>query len=274
MPHPSAPNAYPSLAYPSAPDGAAPTVTSPGFVGGAATPGTVGPGLRASLTSASFTPAAGELLVVKAGTAATAATVQAVAGGALTWTRLVNPMVTAGEAPAAIWAAPVPTGQAAAMTVSVTFANTSTNQAVLAGFAYERWSNATIAAPANTAARVGSASGLAKLASATFGAAFTWADFDANGANGTAAGYYGGATPTATIAATPGQFGAYFGYQLISPVSTATFGASSPPGQAATLVGLELLPKVNTPGATLIETLIDDFTEATFDSRWPLVTSG
>lgn len=186
-----------------------------------------------SLSSASFTPSAGELLVVKTanGTGGT----PSVSGGGLTWTQQIT-VTSVGEIlriyTAVVGASP------SAMTVTVSYSS-----ATRRGFVLERWpaGSSLDATPATASATAQSTLNVSITSEGT-DSAITWVMADDNEIS-TAATYRSGAVQEAVHAAT-GNFYARYAYQAAAAPGVQSVGMTAPTGLNAGLVALEILPPV------------------------------
>lgn len=116
-------------------------VTIVGLANGPAGSAAVPPNGTATATSPTFTPVAGEIIVVKV--SAIGPTSVVVRGGGLTWvTQVLHLTSPYNNAPNGIWTAQVTSP--AEMSVSVDFTSTNTYAGV-GSFTAERWSNVTLA---------------------------------------------------------------------------------------------------------------------------------
>ena len=196
----------------------------------------------ASLVTGSFTPAAGDILVVKvaSSTAQLSWPSAAPSGGGLTFTPQVSflPPDLAWSG-VGIWTSTPVGSSPSPMTVTVPFAGSTRPH----GMVVERWAGAVIAAtPVTCAARFGTGNPTATLTTQVL-SAVTWCNDDWNGTPGTSRAYN-------TTSATPSEDGynlnaiydtAYFAYQAASGAGVQTIGLTAPVGQTWSIIGMEIL---------------------------------
>ena len=197
-----------------------------------------------TLTTPSFTPANGEVVLVKGTTWFTGQTLNTPTGGAQTYTQLVVADVGGFTGYASIWGATV-AGTPGAMTVSVTPAVSSWHHIVV-----ERWHNAKLAAsPAVNTVLTGNNTTPAVAANITTtapGSIVSWCSVDENSTDPTNRSYLLSATEDGIFDGHVGTNSVqYFAYALVGPAGTYTMGMSAPVNQHWNLAGVEILD--NTP---------------------------
>lgn len=193
-----------------------------------------------TVTSASFTPAVGELLVVKATSSSSNAMPNAISGGGLVWTQRASVGTPGASSPAVIWTAAVATS--AAMTISVVF-NNAVTVVHHGAFVLERFTGAALAATpvAVTADADATSPYQTTLTTSANNSLVSWIATDYQGVNGTVT-YVGAPTQTYRYQeATAGILSFSTGYQTATTAGVQTFGLSAPAGQTVTLAGIELV---------------------------------
>jgi hypothetical protein len=204
----------------------APTLTAAYPVGSAA-------GDLSTLTTSSFTPATGEIIVVKTGAGTTTTAAGTPTGGSLTYTSWVS-LAAATNAPVTLWTATVGASPGA-MTVSVTWTGTNDWHAIVV----ERWSGALLDATPATAGVQGSTTGQTTITTVGTNSMVSWLDADWNGVSPGTPTYASGATQTGLISQ-PTFLVVYGAYQTAASAGSQTFGVTAPTGQKASLVAVEL----------------------------------
>jgi hypothetical protein len=200
-----------------------------------------------TLTSAAFTPSAGDVLVVKTGTwwnATSPGTPSDTSGQ--TWTRRAQETGGTNNGPVEIWTAVV--GEAGApsspgsITVSITPAASSHHTLLV-----ERWTGAQLAAaPANGNTRA-SSSGAAScsITTAADDSVVTWVLYDGNSTDPATRAYRSSATEEALSDQHVGANGVfYFAYQAAPTAGSQTFGLTAPNTFYA-LAGIEIQAAVD-----------------------------
>ncbi|HVK44101.1 MAG TPA: hypothetical protein VM429_04265 [Micropruina sp.] len=219
----------------------------PGYSPPSRTPGTTRPNLVTSylvtgtaqndLVTTSFTPAAGEVIVVKCWAAGQDAPVfgECTANGyGLTFASKAH-VPTTGKAVAYIFVAEV--GATSPGSVSVATSWHTANGAH--GMVVERWSSGLVrAAPAQAAPVTGSGAPSAMITPTNANSVITWLNLDKAAVSGTAT-YRSTALQTQSTTAT---IRAYAAYQNATGTTAHTVGLSAPAGQNWTLAAIELLP--------------------------------
>lgn len=188
-----------------------------------------------TLTTPSFTPSNGEVLVVKA--AADGATpAGAATGGSLTYTSR-NDSAVANNSYVSIWTAVV-SGSPGSMTVAVPFSGSISYHSIVV----ERFSGASLAVtPATNAAETGTGAPSATVTTTAANSVVSWVDGDWNAvAPGTPA-YRSSATQTGLDNRTTSFYAAYYAYQDAATAGAQTIGMTAPTGQKWSMVGIEIL---------------------------------
>lgn len=192
-------------------------------------------------TSPSFTPATGEVIVVKTWAAnlntPNFATVVGTSGGAALSFSVLQHLQASSRSEVMIFVAEVGTTNPGSMTVQTFWTGTSGEH----GMVVERWANAQVSGtPAASTPITGTSSApSATLTTTTDHSVITWLCADRNIAAGTAT-YRNSATQTQTNTGTSTRM--YAAYNSPSTAAAQTIGLSAPAGQNWTLAGIELLP--------------------------------
>lgn len=213
-----------------------------------------------TLQTAAFTPAEGELLVVKAVGSHSAVTLGAPTGGGLTFTSRATSVVT-NYTDARLDTAVVPAGQAA-MTVSVpvTFTTGTTWQSSLI---VERWTGAKLATtPATNATKIGATTTAFAVSLTTTAAdsVVTWVGGDWTPVTTGTPTYRDSAV--ANYQRRTSAVNVWSASQPAATAGTVTFGMTAPTGQKWTALGIELL------ASTRVEDVTDTFAGTTPSAVW------
>lgn len=187
-------------------------------------------------TTSSFTPGAGEVIVVKAFNADYGSpNVASVVGGSLTYATKIHYQATS-KAEAWIFVAEVGASSPGAMTVSTSWSGTTGRHGIIV----ERWNSGLVkGVPAQGSPVTGSGAPSASITPENANSVLTWLDVDWNATSGTAT-YRSSATQTQTSSMSTVR--AYAAYQNTPSTSAQTVGLSAPSGQAWSLGAIELLP--------------------------------
>ncbi|MDB5160330.1 MAG: hypothetical protein JWO99_593 [Candidatus Saccharibacteria bacterium] len=196
--------------------------------------------INQTITTPSFTPVTGELIVLKVvseDTGSPAGTPSATGGG-ITWTKRTENKV-ASTCYAAIWTGIVTAG-GSAITVSVTISGGVTGYVSMV---LEGWTGAQLG-PAPSLCYIngttGAATGTITVVSA--GSMVSWLDGDWNASTGTIT-YVGSGPPIQTTQdgyhTATGAYTAYYAYQ-IGIAGSQSFGLTSPTTQTYTLLAIEI----------------------------------
>jgi hypothetical protein len=190
----------------------------------------------ATTTTPSFTPAAGEVIVVKCWDADYGSpNIASVVGGSLTYATKIHVQATS-KAEAWIFVGEVGATSPGSMTVSVSWFGTSGQHGIIV----ERWSGGLVkGVPAQGATVMGTGAPSSSLTPENANSVLTWIDADWNVVTGTAA-YRSSATQTQTSATTAVR--AYAAYQNTPSTAAQTVGLTAPTGQAWSMGAIELLP--------------------------------
>lgn len=192
----------------------------------------------ASLVTASFTPAAGDVIVVKALSSDASMTFGTPTGGGLTYTSQYS-LFTALFTGIQIWTAVVG-GSPSSMTVTLSVAGTAHTH----GMVVERWAGATLAGtPATGHAQSASGTPSATVTTVGTNSVVSWVSGDWNEILG-ARTYLGTGIEVASQQADTHYVGDW-AYQPAAAAGSQTFGLSAPAGQKWTLAGIEILQGTN-----------------------------
>lgn len=198
-----------------------------------------------TLTTASFTPGAGEVIVVKAATWDASQPMGTPSGGGLTYTSRAA-STSGGFRPwVGIWTAVV-SGSPGAMTVSCTPTVSSWHNMVV-----ERWSGAQLAAtPVTDAAQGGTGSASSSLTTSAADSVISWVAGDAQSLNPATRTYLSSGTVTEELvddqhASTNGVW--YYARQTVASAGSTAYGLSAPTGMQWWIAGIEIL---NVAGGT------------------------
>jgi hypothetical protein len=196
-----------------------------------------------TLATPSFTPAAGEVIVIKGVIEDAFASFGSPSGGGLTWTQRVNIGTAFGTSRCTVWTATVG-ATPSAMTVSVPFSGYPMPHAMLV----ERWGNAKLAG--SPALLSSSGSGSAPSGTCTTVAAqsvVSWVNADRNAAS-SARTYRSSATEDA-YHVVPSTYTGYWAWQQAAAAGAQTCGLTAPASQVWELAGIEI-QSANTGGLT------------------------
>lgn len=190
-----------------------------------------------ALTTPSFTPANGEVLIVKLGTWDTAVSMGVPTGGAQTY--LSQQIVaTGGFNPwTGIYGATV-AGSPGAMTVSSTPSATCWHSMVV-----ERWSGALLAATpvVNTTVSGASSAPSGTVTTTAANSIVTWGSADANSTSPATRAYLSGAVEDGLQDGSVGANNvAYYAYQAAAAAGAQSIGLSAPAGQRWVMAGVEV----------------------------------
>jgi hypothetical protein len=186
-----------------------------------------------TITTASFTPATGELIVFKTASEDTQVPVAPSAtGGGISWTKRVENLVPS-TAYVAIWTAIVTAG-GSAITISGTSSGSTPSYISMV---IERWTGAQIAPSPAYAYANGTGAASASMTVTGSGSTISWVNGDWNAQSGSVT-YTGGATQDG-YQYQSGAYTAYYAYQTAS-AGAATIGMTAPTGQTYTIMGLEI----------------------------------
>lgn len=186
-----------------------------------------------TLTTASFTPAAGDVIVVKAVSSDASLTFGTPSGGSLTFLSRVS-LFTAAFTGVQIWTAVVG-GSPSAMTVSLTASGTAHTH----GMVVERWANGILAAsPVTSTGQSASGSPSATLTTAADNSVVTWVNGDWNEILGSRT--YVGSAIEITSQQSDLHYVGDWAYQTAGAAGSQSYGLTAPGGQKWTLAAIEI----------------------------------
>ena len=191
-----------------------------------------------SLVSDSFTPADGEVIVVKAATNDSGTVIGSISGGSLSWTRQSS--TTSGSFCYTVLDTAVVGSSPGSMTVTVPFSG----DAGLRAMVVERWELAQLdATPAVNGTKTGSGAPSATVTTEAANSVVTWVNSDWNVVDPGAYAYRSATTVEDAIAVLDNgslSFTWYGAYQYAPSTGAQTIGLSAPAGQAWALHGVEI----------------------------------
>lgn len=195
---------------------------------------------QATLTSSSFTPTTGNILVVKYSSADTGLVPGTPTGGGWTYTK-TSFSAGASHCYVSIWTATVG-GSPASQTVALTSSGSNVPHSMVV----EEWSGAQLAAtPATNATKTGTGAPSATLSTVANNSVVTSINGDwAAVAPGTPAYLSSalednGGAPNGHLTVS-GQYTAYYFYQTAATLGSQTIGLTAPTGQTWSMVGIEI----------------------------------
>lgn len=196
-----------------------------------------------TLTTPSFTPANGEVIVVKAATWDSTQTMSTPTGGSQTYTPRVA-ATSGGFRPwVGIWTAVV-SGSPGSMTISSTPSANSWHNMVV-----ERWSNASLAAtPVSNSAQNGTGAASSTLTTSASGSVISWVAADAQSLNPSTKAYLNSATEElCDDQHAPSNGVWYYAYQSVAAAGSTAYGLSAPTGMQWWIAGVEILDSGSGP---------------------------
>lgn len=196
-----------------------------------------------TLSTPSFTPSAGEVIVVKAATWDTGTPSGTPSGGGLTYTRQSTAAPGGFAGYCTIFTAVVG-GSPSSMTVTLSAPASSCYHSMVV----ERWSSAQVAGtPATNSAIHGTGAPSATVTTTASNSIITWANVDENSRDPAGRAYLSSATEDG-LADGHGSTGSvhYYAYQTAAAAGSQTIGMSVPNTQNWTMTGIEILDQVPT----------------------------
>jgi hypothetical protein len=184
------------------------------------------------LVTPSFTPASGEVLVVKAEASDAIVTFNTPSGGGQTFTQRVNIGTQWTTGRAAVYTATV-AGGGTPMTVTLTVSGPETRAHAMV---VERWTNAKLAGSPAVLSSAGSGAPSGTCTTVANNSVVTWVNTDYNTSGG-AHTYRSSATEQASNVVDVAN---YFAYQAAATAGAQTCGMTSPSGQAWQMAGVEV----------------------------------
>lgn len=187
-----------------------------------------------ALVTPSFTPQAGEILVVKCVGADASITFGTPTGGGWTYTSRGTDTSTSHTS-LAMWTAPVTAG-GTPQTVSVTPAGTAQHHSMVV----ERWANSRLAPSPALTDTTGSGGPSATNTTVGTNSVVTWCVGDWAAIDGTLTRVYRSEAQETGFRWLTGQYTAYWAYQPTANAGAQTVGLSAPVGQTWTVLAVEL----------------------------------
>jgi hypothetical protein len=186
-----------------------------------------------TLSTASFTPASGTVIVAKVCAADAGGTINTPTATGLTFTSRVNVGTASSSTRAAIFTA---AGAGSAVTVTATFAGSAVPHALVV----EVWTGAQLAAtPAVGSVAVATGAPSGTITTAAANSVVTWISDDWAAVDGTTRTYRSSATEVAYHRVT-GQHTLYTAYQQAVAAGSQTVGLTAPVGQTYTIAAIEI----------------------------------
>lgn len=203
-----------------------------------------------AITSPSFTPSNGELLVVKMSTWDTNVSMGTPTGGGQTFTQAQVSAPGGFNQWAGVFTAQV-SGSPGSMTVSSTPSGSSVHSMVV-----ERWSSAKIAAsPAVCSPINGSGTPSSTVTTTGTNSVVSWTSGDANSRDPSTRAYLSSATEDGLQDGHIGTNGvSYFAYQTAAAAGAQTVGLSAPASQAWVIAGVEIQASAGGGSVTATDT--------------------
>jgi hypothetical protein len=196
-----------------------------------------------TLSTTTFTPANGEVIVVKAATWDTGTAAGTPSGGGQTYTRRATAAPGGFNGYCTIFTSTV-AGSPGAMAVTLSAPAGSCYHSMVV----ERWSGAKVTAPATSAPINGSGAPSATITTTATNSIVTWLSVDENSRDPATRTYVSGATEDGLadghVATSSVQ---YYAYQAAAAAGSQTLGLSAPNTQQWVMSGIEIL---NAPTAT------------------------
>jgi hypothetical protein len=190
-----------------------------------------------TLTTPSFTPSNGEVVVIKAGTSDSTMSMGTPIGGSQTYTSRVA-STSGGFRPwVGIYTAVI-SGSPGSMTISSTPTGSSRHALLV-----ERWSSASLAAtPVTNSAQNGAGAAASTLTTTAANSIVSWLAGDAQSLNPSARVYLSSATDEGVDDAHASFDGViYFAYQTAATAGSQSYGLSAPTGMQWWIAGIEIL---------------------------------
>ncbi|HEX2551640.1 MAG TPA: hypothetical protein VHK64_08605 [Nocardioidaceae bacterium] len=196
-----------------------------------------GSNTNTAITTSSFTPSNGEILVVKLATADTGTPLGAPTGGGQTYTSRVSVAPGGFAGFCAIYTAVV-SGSPGSMTISSTPTGVVRHSMVV-----ERWTSAQLAAtPVTGSANNFTGSAQASLTTSAANSVVSFVISDVQSVNPSTRAYLNSATEDGLDDAHVSADGvAYYAWQSNASAGSTTFGLSAPTGQQYVIAGIEIL---------------------------------
>ena len=195
-------------------------------------------GDTSTLSTPSFTPATGELIVVKAATWDTGMPSGTPSGGSITFSQKATAAPGGFAGYCTIFTGTV-TGSPGSISITLSAPGSSCYHSMVV----ERWTRATVAAsPATSSPINGNGAPSATLTSTAPNSIITWGNVDENSRDPSTRAYLSGATEDGLADGHTNTSSVhYFAYQTAAAAGTQTIGMSSPNTQNWVMIGIEIL---------------------------------
>jgi hypothetical protein len=189
-----------------------------------------------AITTTSFTPVNGEILIVKAETWDHTISMSTPTGGGLTYTSQVSYGPTGFRPWVGIWTATV-SGSPSGMTVSST-----PSASAQCSIEVERWSGAQLdATPVTATANAGSGAANGSLTTTAANSVISWVASDSQSLDPATRAYLSSATDENVRDGHVGANGVgYHAYQAVAAAGATSFGLSAPTGMQYAIAGIEI----------------------------------
>jgi hypothetical protein len=189
-----------------------------------------------TLTTPSFTPSTGEVIIVKAATWDSTISMGTPTGGSQTYTLRASATAGGFNTWVGIWSATI-SGSPGSMTISSTPSAASWHNMVV-----ERWSGAQLAAsPATSTGNSTSAPASASLTTTAANSVVSWLAGDAQSVDPATRAYLSSATEENVDDGHVGSNGVfYFAYQAAATAGSQSYGLSAPTGMKYWIAGIEV----------------------------------
>jgi hypothetical protein len=189
-----------------------------------------------TLTTSSFTPANGEVIVVKLATGDTTVSMGAPTGGSQTYTSRVTVAPGGFRGWAGIYTAVI-SGSPGSMTIASTPSGSALHAMVV-----ERWTGAQLAAtPATGSNNAGTGAANGSLTSTGTNSIVAWVASDVQSVDPATRAYLASATEDGLQDSHVSADGVmYFAYQTAAAAGSQTFGLSAPTGMQYVIAGIEV----------------------------------
>lgn len=222
-----------------------------------------------SLATPSFTPDNGEVIIVKAASESfDKPTIDGVSGGGLTYTSHAH-ISQVSHTVVRLWSTVV-SGSPGSMTVTATFgANDGYHSMVV-----ERWGNAQLAGSPAVTQTLSSNAPSATIDTTATDSVVSWVSADWNAvAPGTPA-YRSSAVQTGIHDQSTSFYVAYYAYQNAGSAGTQTFGLTSPTGQEASMIGIEVQATAGATTPTVTTQAVTNLAVTTATGNGTVVADG
>ena len=221
-----------------------------------------------SLVTPSFTPADGEVIIVKAASESfEKPSITGVSGGSLTYTSRMH-ISQSAQCVVRLWSTVV-SGSPGSMTITTTFDTNDGYHSMVV----ERWSNASLAGSPAVLSTLATSAPSANLVTAANDSAISWVSADWNANAPGSPGYRSGAIQTGLHDQSTNFYVAYYAYQMTTTAGSQTVGLTSPGSQEAAMGGIEIQGIAGTAPAVTTQT-VTDITTTTATGNGNVVSDG